>query len=165
MTAGLAGWCCKALESQSQLPYRARAAGGADPVPRSSFGRASNVRSPAPEIDQGLKPANVMARITFIQPDGTENSVEAEPGMTVMEAAVKNSVRGIAAECGGACACATCHVYVEEEWREATGQPEQMEEDMLDFAFDIRPSSRLSCQIKVTEALDGLKVRIPEKQF
>jgi len=89
-----------------------------------------------------------MARITFIQHDGTEHVVEAEPGMTVMEAAVKNSVPGIAAECGGACACATCHVYV----------------DMLDFAFDIRPESRLSCQIKVTEALDGLVVRIPEKQ-
>jgi 2Fe-2S ferredoxin len=106
-----------------------------------------------------------MARITFIQPDGTENVVEAELGMTVMEAAVKNSVHGIAAECGGACACATCHVYVDEAWREATGQPEQMEEDMLDFAFDVRPSSRLSCQIKVTDALDGLVVRIPEKQF
>ena len=105
-----------------------------------------------------------MARITFIQQDGTENVVEAEPGMTVMEAAVRNSVPGIAAECGGACACATCHVYVTESWREATGSPEQMEEDMLDFAFDVRAESRLSCQIKVTEALDGLVVRIPEKQ-
>ena len=105
-----------------------------------------------------------MARITFIQPDGTENTVDAEPGMTVMEAAVKNSVPGIAAECGGACACATCHVYVQEEWREATGHPEQMEEDMLDFAFDIRPESRLSCQIKVTEELDGLVVRMPKSQ-
>ena len=106
-----------------------------------------------------------MAKITFIQPDGTENTVEAEPGMTLMEAAVKNSVQGIAAECGGACSCATCHVYVEEAWREATGEPEAMEEDMLDFAFDVRPSSRLSCQIKLTEELDGLAVRIPEKQF
>jgi 2Fe-2S ferredoxin len=106
-----------------------------------------------------------MARITFIQKDGTERVVEAEPGMTVMEAAVKNSIPGIAAECGGACACATCHVYVDDAWREATGSPEQMEEDMLDFAFDVRPSSRLSCQIKVTDALDGLVVRIPEKQF
>jgi 2Fe-2S ferredoxin len=105
-----------------------------------------------------------MARITFIQHNGTEQVVEAEPGMTVMEAAVRNSVPGIAAECGGACACATCHVYVDEAWREATGTPEQMEEDMLDFAFDIRPESRLSCQIKVTEALDGLVVRVPEKQ-
>lgn len=106
-----------------------------------------------------------MARITFIQKDGSSRTVEAEPGMTVMEAAVKNSIQGIAAECGGACACATCHVYVDEAWREATGTPEQMEEDMLDFAFDIREESRLSCQIKVTEALDGLVVRIPEKQF
>ena len=106
-----------------------------------------------------------MARITFIEPDGTSQVVEAEPGMTVMEAAVKNSIPGIAAECGGACACATCHVYVDEAWREATGHPEAMEEDMLDFAFDVREASRLSCQIKVTDALDGLIVRVPEKQF
>jgi 2Fe-2S ferredoxin len=105
-----------------------------------------------------------MARITHIQHDGTENVVEAEPGMTVMEAAVRNSIPGIAAECGGACACATCHVYIDEAWREATGRPEQMEEDMLDFAFDVRAESRLSCQIKVSDALDGLVVRIPEKQ-
>jgi 2Fe-2S ferredoxin len=111
-----------------------------------------------------LKTANAMARITFIQNDGVERVVEAEPGMTVMEAAVKNNVAGIAAECGGACACATCHVYVEEAWREKTGAPEQMEEDMLDFAFDVRPASRLSCQIKVTDALDGLVVRTPERQ-
>jgi 2Fe-2S ferredoxin len=100
-----------------------------------------------------------MARITFIQKDGTERVVQAELGMTVMEVAVKNSIPGIAAECGGACACATCHVYVEDAWREKTGQPEQMEEDMLDFAFEVKPNSRLSCQIKVTEDLDGLVVR------
>ena len=106
-----------------------------------------------------------MARITYILHYGTEHTVEAEPGMTVMEAAVKNGIPGIAAECGGACACATCHVYVTEAWREATGSPEQMEEDMLDFAFDVRSESRLSCQIKITDALDGLVVRIPEKQI
>jgi len=106
-----------------------------------------------------------MARITYIQHDGTKHTVEAEPGMTVMEAAVKNSIPGIAAECGGACACATCHVYVDEAWHEATGSPAQIEEDMLDFAFDVRSESRLSCQIKVTDALDGLLVRIPEKQI
>jgi 2Fe-2S ferredoxin len=105
-----------------------------------------------------------MARITFIQNDGVERTVEAEPGMTVMEAAVRNSIPGIAAECGGACACATCHVYVDEGWLAKTGGPAPMEEDMLDFAFDIRPSSRLSCQIKVTEALEGLVVRMPESQ-
>jgi 2Fe-2S ferredoxin len=105
-----------------------------------------------------------MARITYIQHDGTQHVVEAEPGMTVMEAAVKHSIPGIAAECGGACACATCHVYVDEAWREATGNPEQMEEDMLDFAFEVRPNSRLSCQIKVVSALDGLVVTTPAKQ-
>ncbi len=106
-----------------------------------------------------------MPKITFIEHNGTEHVVDAEVGMTVMEAAIKNMVPGIEAECGGACACATCHVYVDEAWREKTGQPQEMEEDMLDFAFDVRPNSRLSCQIKVTDELDGLVVRIPEKQF
>ena len=105
-----------------------------------------------------------MARITFIQNDGTERVVEAEPGMTVMEAAVKHGIAGIAAECGGACACATCHVYVDDAWREATGTPEQMEEDMLDFAFDVKAQSRLSCQIKVKDELDGLVVHVPARQ-
>jgi 2Fe-2S ferredoxin len=74
-------------------------------------------------------------------------------------------VPGIEAECGGACACATCHVYVDEAWREKTGEPSQMEQDMLDFAFDVRKESRLSCQIKVTPELDGLVVQVPDKQF
>ena len=85
--------------------------------------------------------------------------------MTVMESAVKNMVPGIDADCGGACACATCHVYVEPDWLEKTGEREEMEEDMLDFAFDVRENSRLSCQIKVAPELDGLTVRVPEKQF
>ena len=106
-----------------------------------------------------------MARITFIQPDGIEQTVDGQPGMTVMETAKMNLIEGIEAECGGACACATCHVYVDEAWTEKVGEPEAMEEDMLDFAFDVRPNSRLSCQIKVTPELDGLVVRIPEKQF
>ena len=70
----------------------------------------------------------------------------------------------VAAECGGACACATCHVYVDEAWREKTGSPSPMEEDMLDFGFDVKENSRLSCQIKVTDELDGLVVRVPERQ-
>ena len=106
-----------------------------------------------------------MAKITFVQPDGTKQVVEGEDGMTVMEVAKKNLIEGIEAECGGACACATCHVYVDEAWRDKVGTPEEMEEDMLDFAFDVRESSRLSCQIKVSETLDGLIVYIPEKQF
>lgn len=106
-----------------------------------------------------------MAMITFVQPDGSQQTVEAEPGMTVMETAKKHLVPGIEAECGGACACATCHVYVDDQWRERAGPPSEMEEDMLDFAFDVRESSRLSCQIKVTDTLDGLIVRVPDKQF
>jgi ferredoxin, 2Fe-2S len=106
-----------------------------------------------------------MARITFIQPDGTDQTVDGEPGLTVMEMAKMNLIEGIEAECGGACACATCHVYVDDAWKERTGAPSQMEEDMLDFAYDVRPTSRLSCQIRVTPELDGLVVRIPEKQF
>ncbi|MGE3698930.1 MAG: 2Fe-2S iron-sulfur cluster-binding protein [Hyphomicrobiaceae bacterium] len=106
-----------------------------------------------------------MAKITFTQPDGSNQVVDADAGMTVMEAAKKNLVPGIEAECGGACACATCHVYVDDAWREKVGPPSEMEEDMLDFAFDVRPGSRLSCQIKVTPALDGLIVAVPEKQF
>jgi ferredoxin, 2Fe-2S len=106
-----------------------------------------------------------MAKITFIQHSGPEQSVDALPGMSVMEAAIKNMVPGIDADCGGACACATCHVYVEPEWKEKVGARNPMEEDMLDFAFDVRDSSRLSCQIKVSDGLDGLRVRVPEKQF
>lgn len=105
-----------------------------------------------------------MARITFIEHNGAVHEVEGEPGSTVMETAIRNMVPGIEAECGGALACATCHVYVDEKWFEATGGPSEMEEDMLDFAYDVQPTSRLSCQIKVSEALDGLVVRVPERQ-
>ncbi len=105
-----------------------------------------------------------MPKITFIAHDGASQEVEAEAGSTVMEAAIRNLVPGIEADCGGACACATCHVYVDEAWVEKTGEPSPMEEDMLDFAFDVQPTSRLSCQIKISEALDGLVVRTPEQQ-
>ena len=106
-----------------------------------------------------------MAKITFIQPDGSKQTVEVEPGLTVMEAGKINNIDGIDAECGGACSCATCHVYVDQAWRNTTGKPSPMEEDMLDFAFDVRDESRLSCQLKVTAVLDGLVVRVPAKQF
>jgi 2Fe-2S ferredoxin len=105
-----------------------------------------------------------MPKITYIQPDGTENIVEAKVGWSVMEGAIKNRVRGIDADCGGACACATCHVYVDEAWTDKTGSPSAMEESMLDFAEGVLDNSRLSCQIKVTDALDGLIVRLPESQ-
>jgi 2Fe-2S ferredoxin len=105
-----------------------------------------------------------MPKITYIDSENKSVTVDAEVGSTVMEAAIKNSIPGIEAECGGACACATCHVYIDEAWREKTGAATPMEEDMLDFGFDVRPESRLSCQIKVTDELDGLIVRIPERQ-
>jgi 2Fe-2S ferredoxin len=109
--------------------------------------------------------ANEMLKVKFIQPDGSEQVVDTDTGLTLMESAKMNDVPGIEAECGGACACATCHVYVDDAWRDKTGTPSQMEEDMLDFAFDVRESSRLSCQIKLTPELDGLVVRVPAKQF
>lgn len=105
-----------------------------------------------------------MPKINYIAFDGTRYEVEAQAGSTVMETAVKNGVPGIEAECGGACSCATCHVYVDDAWSDKTGEPEAMEEDMLDFAQDANESSRLSCQIKVTDELDGLVIRIPEFQ-
>lgn len=105
-----------------------------------------------------------MAKLTYVAFDGTRFEVEAANGSTVMENAIRNDVPGIEAECGGACACATCHVYVDEAWTYLVGEPQPMEEDMLDFAYDVRPNSRLSCQIKVRDELDGLVVAIPERQ-
>ena len=107
---------------------------------------------------------DAMPKITFIEHDGTVHTVEAEIGSTVMETAQRNNVTSIVAECGGSCTCATCHVYVDEAWVAKTGEPSPMEEDMLDFAFEVKPTSRLSCQIKVTEALDGLVVHTPAYQ-
>lgn len=105
-----------------------------------------------------------MVKIVFIDSAGQSRDVEAEQGSTVMESAVRNGVPEIEAECGGACACATCHVYIDPAWAEATGKAEPMEEDMLDFAFEVQPTSRLSCQIKVRPALDGLVIRTPARQ-
>jgi 2Fe-2S ferredoxin len=105
-----------------------------------------------------------MTKISFIDAAGERYDVDAENGSTVMENAIRNGVPGIEAECGGACACATCHVYVDDAFRDIVGSPEPMEEDMLDFAFDVRPSSRLSCQIRVRDELDGLVVTVPERQ-
>jgi 2Fe-2S ferredoxin len=110
--------------------------------------------------DAGL----VMTKLTIVAFDGTQHDLDVANGSTVMENAVRNSVPGIEAECGGACACATCHVYVDDAWTALVGPPEAMEEDMLDFAYDVRPTSRLSCQIKVSDALDGLVVHVPERQ-
>jgi 2Fe-2S ferredoxin len=118
---------------------------------------------PAAAVFFPVYPA-LMVKITFIDHMGKARTVDAEIGSTVMETAIKNAIPGIEAECGGACACATCHVYVGEAWRAKTGEPSPMEEDMLDFGYDVRSNSRLSCQIKVTEELNGLVVTVPERQ-
>ena len=106
-----------------------------------------------------------MPKITYVDQEGTRREVEAKVGETVMEAAIRNDIPGIEADCGGACACATCHVYVDPAWRQTTGESGETEQDMLDFAFDVRENSRLSCQLSITEDFDGLVVRVPEQQF
>ncbi|GBU19272.1 MULTISPECIES: 2Fe-2S iron-sulfur cluster-binding protein [Methylobacterium] len=105
-----------------------------------------------------------MPKITFIDHAGTARTVEGVVGATVMEAALRNNVPGIDAECGGACACATCHVYVDAAWIDRVGKAQDMEQDMLDFATDVRDTSRLSCQIRIEPEYDGLTVTTPARQ-
>ena len=105
-----------------------------------------------------------MPKVTFIEFDDTVHTVEAEPGSTLMEAALQGGVTSVVAECGGACSCATCHVYIDDAWVDRVGPKTDEEEDQLDTTFDVRPNSRLSCQIKITEALDGLVLRTPSYQ-
>ena len=107
-----------------------------------------------------------MVKITYIEFDGTEHVVDVEVGMTVMVGARDNNIPGIEADCGGACACSTCHVYVDPNWVGKIPEKEDMEEDMLDFAYSPDENlSRLTCQLQVTEEIDGLIVRMPEKQI
>jgi 2Fe-2S ferredoxin len=108
--------------------------------------------------------APTKVKIVFVDSHGQERAVEGEVGSTVMETARRNDIPEIAAECGGACACATCHVYVDPAWAEKAGTRSQMEEDMLDFAFAVQANSRLCCQITVKPELDGLKVQTPAQQ-
>jgi ferredoxin, 2Fe-2S len=105
-----------------------------------------------------------MAKITFIQPDGEAQTVEIPVGWSVMEGAVRANVAGIDADCGGACACATCHVQVEPQWAAKLPPKSEMEETMLDFAIAPKANSRLSCQLRVTSEMDGLTVRVPSSQ-
>jgi 2Fe-2S ferredoxin len=105
-----------------------------------------------------------MPKITYIDASGKERTVEGKNGMTVMETAIKHNIPGIDADCGGACACATCHVYVDAAFADKVGKPSAMEQSMLDFAENVKESSRLSCQIKIRDDLDGLKVTTPESQ-
>ena len=106
-----------------------------------------------------------MPKIKYVEHSGFEHVVEVSNGLTVMEGARDNNIPGIDADCGGACACSTCHVYIHPDWVAKVPVREPMEEDMLDFAFEVKESSRLSCQIKVSDELEGLVVKMPEKQF
>jgi 2Fe-2S ferredoxin len=105
-----------------------------------------------------------MPRITYISHLGAPRTVDVAPGSSVMEGAIQNNVPGIVAECGGACSCATCHVYVAQEWRDRVGPQGPMEAAILEYAAGVAPNSRLSCQIRVTDSLDGLVVTVPETQ-
>ena len=105
-----------------------------------------------------------MPRITYITSDAQTHTIEVKNGLTVMEGAVQNDIPGIDADCGGGMACATCHVYVNEEWVDKLPKKEEGEEDMLDMAFEPKKNSRLSCQLIVSDQLDGLVVNIPTKQ-
>mgnify|MGYP001445465993 CR=1 FL=1 len=105
-----------------------------------------------------------MAKITYIEHNGKSHKIEVANGLSVMEGAVQNNVPGIDADCGGSCACATCHVYVEEKWFNKLPKKESAEEDMLDMAYELKKNSRLSCQILVEDSLDGLVVKMPSKQ-
>ncbi len=106
-----------------------------------------------------------MAKITYLESGGAEHHVDVPAGLSVMEGAKRYTIPGIDGDCGGACACATCHVYVDEAWFDRLKPMDELEHDMLDFAFDVQPTSRLSCQIKVDPAIDGLVVRIPARQY
>ena len=105
-----------------------------------------------------------MTKITYIEHSGKEHTIDVQNGLTVMEGAVQNDIPGIDADCGGGMACATCHVYVDEDWVQKLPSKDDGEEDMLDMAYEPKKNSRLSCQIIVSDALDGLVVNIPLKQ-
>lgn len=118
-------------------------------------------------VETAERPAEqneTVATITFVEHDGTAHTVDAEVGSTVMEAAMRNGIDAIVAECGGSCTCATCLVHVDDKWGEIVGPPSSEEEDMLDMAFEVKPTSRLACQIKVTKEIDGLIVHTPAYQ-
>jgi 2Fe-2S ferredoxin len=105
-----------------------------------------------------------MVKITYVEASGVEHVIDATPGRSVMENAVKNNVPGIAADCGGVCACATCRVYVGEMWQTKVPEPSEMERSMIEYSGDTSPKVRLSCQMQVTPELDGLIVHMPERQ-
>ena len=115
---------------------------------------------------RSLRPGSQnMPRITFITPDGERHDVEVENGYSVMEAAINNNIEGIVAECGGACACATCHSYIDDAWLDKMPPMDDMEDSMLDAAYDRRDNSRLTCQLEMNDAWDGLVVHVAENEY
>jgi 2Fe-2S ferredoxin len=106
-----------------------------------------------------------MPRVVFIEHNGTVHEVDVANGTSIMQAAVSRAVPGIEGDCGGLCACATCHVYIPDKWKDKCGEPEELEQGILDFAFDVNENSRLGCQIEITDELDGITVNMPERQY
>jgi ferredoxin, 2Fe-2S len=106
-----------------------------------------------------------MAKITYVEANGTEHTIEVSPGTSIMQGAVDHAVPGIEGDCGGMCACGTCHVYIPETFAPLSDAPEELERAMLEFAFDVNDDSRLSCQVLVTEAMDGMRVLMPRRQY
>ena len=106
-----------------------------------------------------------MVKITYIENNGKSHTVDVAEGLTVMEGAVQNNIPGIDADCGGGMACATCHVYVKDEWFDRINKKSEGEDDMIDQAYEPKKSSRLSCQIQVSHEINGLEVHLPEKQI
>jgi len=106
-----------------------------------------------------------MPKITYVTTDGERHEFEVENGYSVMEGAINNDIDGIVAECGGACACATCHAYIDEKWLDKLPEMDDMEDSMLDAAFERKANSRLSCQIEVSDELDGLVVYVGENDY
>ncbi|GAC49176.1 2Fe-2S iron-sulfur cluster-binding protein [Gordonia aichiensis] len=105
-----------------------------------------------------------MPKITYVAADGAETTVDVAVGLTIMDGSVRNNVPGIVAECGGGCSCATCHVHIDRQWREHFAEPTDEETELLEFADDYCDDSRLSCQLVVSDACDGMRVRIPDSE-
>ena len=106
-----------------------------------------------------------MARITYVEYNGTEHEIEVPTGTSIMQGAVNHLIPGIEGDCGGLCACGTCHVYIDPQWAGITGESDELEAGMLEFAFDVMETSRLSCQIKVSADMEGMRVRMPPRQY
>lgn len=106
-----------------------------------------------------------MPDLVYVEDNGTEHTVDVPLGVSIMQGAVNHLVPGIEGDCGGLCACGTCHVYIDEQWQPVCGSPDELETGMLEFAYDVDESSRLSCQIEVTEEMEGMRVRMPPRQY